>query len=424
MSSKESQLQNFAQKYRSDFPILSRQVNGKPLVYLDNAATSQKPNQVVDAIADYYRNHNANVHRGIHQLGDESTKLFHASRQKIAEFFGARPGELVIVRNTTEAINFVASGWGESAVKAGDVILLTEMEHHSNLVPWQQLAQRKNARLEYVAVLPNGTLDQSDFDQKITLPNIKLFAITHVSNTLGTRNPIEEMIARLRRKHPDAKVCIDGAQAAPHLPINFGKIDADFYTVSAHKMLGPMGIGALLVRQELLATLQPFLVGGGMIDTVELQTTTFAEDLEERFTAGTPDVASLVGWAAACEYLQQIGMEKLLEYDQFLIEETLRRLEKVSQVQVVGPVTQADRANHGRVGSVAFVYNGVHAHDVGQILDSEGVAVRSGHHCTMPLHHKFEWPATVRVSFQLYNTVEELDVLVTGLEKVEQIFGK
>ncbi|MBW7944760.1 SufS family cysteine desulfurase [Patescibacteria group bacterium] len=405
---------------RQDFPILSRLVHGQPLVYLDNAATSQKPNQVIDAISEYYRQHNANVHRGVHLLGDESTRLFHQSRRTIAAFFGAHPEELIIVRNTTEALNQVVYSWADQHLAEGQVILTTELEHHSNLVPWQQLALRKNMRLLHVPVLSDGQLDFLAFDKLLEDNEIALFVCSHVSNTLGTRNPIQQLSEQLKRTYPDAKVVIDGAQAAPHIPVDFEQLPVDFYAVSAHKMLGPMGIGGLLVKRELLAEFSPFLFGGGMINEVRLHEASWADDIEDRFTAGTPDVAGLVGWAAACEYLTQLGMKSVEEYDQVLVRATVEKLVQLPEVELVG-ITQ-DRELHKRVGAVSFLYKGVHAHDVGQILDSEGVAVRTGHHCTMPLHRKFGWPATVRVSFQVYNTLEEVDKLVAALDKVKQVF--
>ena len=409
-------------KIRQDFPILTCEVHDKPLIYLDNGATSQKPNQVIDAISDYYRNHNANVHRGVHQLGDESTQLFHKSRRTIAHFFGAESDELVVVRNTTEAINQIAYSWGDQHLQADQVILTTELEHHSNMVPWQQLAHRKAARVMHVPVLENGLLDQDVFQHILNDEQVALFVCSHVSNTLGTRNPVEQMSEQLKQKHPNAKILIDGAQAAPHLAIHFDHSPFDFYAVSAHKMLGPMGVGALLVKRAVLEQLSPFLFGGGMINEVTLDDATWADDIEDRFTAGTPDVAGLVGWAAACEYLKAIGMKEVEEYDNTLVRAAVKKLSKVPEVQVVGIIDSAHLAQ--RVGAVSFLYKEIHAHDVGQILDSEGVAVRTGHHCTMPLHHKFGWPATVRVSFQIYNTVEELDVLVEALEKVKKVFRR
>lgn len=413
---------------QADFPILQRKIHGdKRLVYLDNGATSQKPEQVIEAISEYYQNHNANVHRGIHQLGDESTKLFHAARHTIAQFFGADSSELVVVRNTTEAINQVVYSWGETALQKDDVIIITEMEHHSNLVPWQELCKRKQAQLLFIDVDEDGRLDAQQLFSFVTQYGsaIKLISFTHVSNAVGTLNPISEIVQQVKKEQPDVKFLVDGAQAAPHLAIDFHKLDVDFYVVSAHKMLGPMGIGGLFIKKALLVKMTPFLFGGGMIQEVTKENTSYAEDLEERFTAGTPDVAGLVGWATACEYLAQIGMDMLLKHDRELVKYTLETLQKIPQLKIVGPLTPltGDKILD-RVGSVAFLYEGIHAHDVGQILDSEGVAVRSGHHCTMPLHTKFHWSATVRVSFQLYNTKEDIEMLAQALQKVKKIFGK
>jgi cysteine desulfurase/selenocysteine lyase len=408
-------------EHQADFPILQRQVHGKRLVYLDNAATAQKPRPVIQAMVNYYEQHNANVHRGVHTLGDESTKLFHQSRKTVADFFNAEVDELIIVRNTTEASNQVAYTWGESSINEGDVIVATEMEHHSNIVPWQQLAKRKKAQLDFIPVDAEGRLDWVKWLATVTYPanRIKLLALSHVSNTLGTLNPISEIVAAVKAKAPDVKIFIDGAQAAPHLSVDFKNLDVDFYAVSAHKMLGPMGIGALLVKRDVVKNLPPFLFGGGMINEVCLDETSFAEDLEERFTAGTPDVASLVGWAAACDYLKKISMHRLLDHDRELVQYTLDRLSAFPQIKIIGPTDSVS----DRVGSVAFMYEGVHAHDLGQVLDSEGVAVRSGHHCTMPLHEKFGWTASTRVSFQLYNTTEDIDVLVEALKKIKTVFG-
>lgn len=409
-----------AAELRQDFPILHRQVHGKRLVYLDNAATSQKPQQVIDAISEYYQKHNANVHRGVHLLGDESTQLFHSSRKTVAEFFGADPAELIIVRNTTEALNQVVYSWADQHLESNQVILATELEHHSNLVPWQQLAKRKSTRLLFVPILRSGQLDLQAFEKIIKEHKIGIFVCSHVSNTLGTLNPIIEMTEQVKKIHPQAKVVIDGAQAAPHLPVHFDQMPVDFYAVSAHKMLGPMGVGGLFVKRELLQQFSPFLFGGGMINEVRLDEASWADDMEDRFTAGTPDVASLVGWAAACAYLKNIGMREVAEYDQLLVRKTVEKLSAVPEVELVG-ITNTDELQN-RVGAVTFLYKNVHAHDVGQILDSEGIAVRTGHHCTMPLHQKFGWPATVRVSFQVYNTVEEIDALIEALDKVKTVF--
>lgn len=341
-------------KIKSDFPILSRTINGKELVYLDNSATSQKPQQVIDAIVGYYTNHVANVHRGVHTLSDESTQLFESSKQKIAGFFGAKTQELIFVRNTTEAINGVAYGWGEQNVVSGDVILVTTLDHHSNIVVWQELAKRKGAQLLFVGVTYDGKLDLDDFSEKIDRfgDKIKLVALPHVSNALGTVVPVKQIAELVRRANPQMRILVDGAQSAPHLPLNFAHLGVDFFAFSGHKMLGPMGIGGLLVREELLkadktvsgtssqtsnAEMQPWLFGGGMISEVHESHTVFHDDLSEKFVAGTPDVASVVGLAAACDYVQTLGMQTVLQHDLDLVNYALQELAKVENVEVVGP---------------------------------------------------------------------------------------
>jgi cysteine desulfurase/selenocysteine lyase len=407
---------------QQDFPILSKKIHQKRMVYLDNAATSQKPRQVIEAITNYYENHNANVHRGVHQLSEESTQVFEDSRKIIAQFFDASDEELILVRNTTEGMNGVAYGWGLDHIKKGDVILTTEMEHHSNIVPWQEVCKRTGGTLQFVKVTVNGGLDLSDFNQKISQAGerLKLVVFTHVSNTLGTENPIVEIAEMVRNKNSAARILVDGAQSAPHMKIHFSNLDIDFFIFSGHKMLGPMGIGGLLVRREILNSneLKPWLFGGGMIESVYEDHTNFHEEAAERFTAGTPDVASTVGLAAACEYLERLGMKEVENHDQELVKYALQKLGEIEQVTIVGPTESR------RVGSVAFLYEGVHPHDVAQILDSEGVEARSGNHCTMPLHTKFNWPGTLRVSFQIYNTKKDIDVLAEALKKVKSVFGK
>ena len=433
------------QKIKLDFPILQRQVNGQPLVYLDNAATSQKPQVVINAISNYYQQHNANVHRGVHTLSDEATHEFEASRATIAQFFGAQTEELILTRNATEAINGVAYGWGLDNLKSGDVILTTMMEHHANIVPWQQLCGRVGAKLEFVQVTNEGKLDLDDLETKVKQAGdkLKLITLVHISNTLGSVNPIEQVVKLVKHQIPSTKssqgspsgqakfnsqkikyhgplILVDGAQSAPHLQVNFDKLGIDFYAFSGHKMLGPMGIGGLLVRKELLVSevMQPWLFGGGMINEVHTNETKFNEDLSERFIAGTPDVASAVGLAAACKYLKNLGMDAVEQHDRELVNyalKALKELEASGELKVVGPVED-------RVGSVAFIHKFVHAHDVAQILDSIGVAVRSGHHCCMPLHESCGWAATVRASFQIYNEKTDVDRLVEGLEKVKKTF--
>lgn len=425
---------------KSDFPILSREINGKPLVYLDSAATSQKPIQVIDAISDYYKNHNANVHRGVHTLSDESTHAWHESRKVIADFFGATDEELILVRNTTEAINAVRYGWLDSHLEKDDVTVTTIMEHHSNIVMWQEAARKANAHVKFIKLHKDGTLDLEHLREQLTLRSnsgqvnekLRMIALTHVSNALGTVNPIKEIVEMVKKAFPDAstrpKIVVDGAQSAPHMPINFHDLDVDFFAFSGHKMLGPMGIGGLLVRKSIVESgeFKPWLFGGGMISEVHTTGTVFHDEAVERFTAGTPDVASAVGLAAACKYLSDLGMKNVLLHDQELVHYAIERLSEIPELTVVG-ITQATIPYTlypipYRVGSVAFVHQGVHAHDVAQILDSEGIAVRSGHHCTMPLHEEFGWQATTRASFNVYSTKEDIDALVAGLEKVKTVF--
>ena len=415
-----------------DFPILTQTINNKSLVYLDNAATSQKPRAVIDAISHYYETSNANVHRGVHTLSDASTRVWEESRSTIAQFFGAASAELILTRNTTEALNGIAYGWGDAHISEGDVILTTMIEHHADIVPWQQLALRKGAKVEFVKLDEAGRLDMTHLRELCEQhgSQIKLIALTYISNALGTMLPVPEVVSLIQQLYPSLatrpKIAIDGAQAAPHIPVHFDDLDVDFFAFSGHKMLGPMGIGGLLVRKELLESeaMAPWFFGGGMIAEVHTTGTTFNEDISERFTPGTPDVASAVGLAAACRYLQNIGMADVFEHDQELVSYALEKLGKIPQLKLVGPTQALTDQNLDRVGSVSFIYEGVHAHDVAQVLDSEGIAVRSGHHCTMPLHESCGWQATVRVSFQIYNTTEDIDALVTALAKVQQVFGK
>lgn len=413
---------------KDQFPILSAKVHGKPLVYLDNAATSQKPQQVLDAITEYYTTANANVHRGVHSLSDASTEAWEASRETIANFFDADIESLIVTRNTTEALNGIAYGWGDAQLNAGDVILTTPLEHHSSIVVWQQLAARTEAKLEVLDVDQLGRINLDDLEQKLDQfkGRLKLISFVHVSNTLGTVQPINTIVdlVRSRSKYYQPKIAIDVAQSAPHMALSFKKLDIDFMVLSGHKMLGPMGFGALFVKKELLESneMKPWLYGGGMIDSVSEQETLFHQDPVERFTAGTPDVATAVGMAAACKFLSNLGMSHVEEHDRSLVGYAVKKLSEVKEVSLIGPLEVEQGEDLDRLGSVAFTFNGVHAHDVAQILDSQGVAVRSGHHCTMPLHQKFGWQATVRSSFQVYNSTDEIDMLISALEKVKKTF--
>lgn len=401
---------------KKDFPILSRKVHGLPLTYLDNAATSQKPKQVIDAISNYYLNHNANIHRGIHTLGDESTRMYQEARAKVAGFIGATsPTELVFVRNTTEAINLVMRSWGEVNISKGDVILTTEMEHHSNMVPWQVLAQKKGATLEYISVNEEGLLSTDDFEKKLLLKP-KLVAMVHVSNFLGVVNPVKKLIERAHEA--GAKVLIDAAQSIPHMKIDVVQMGADFLVFSGHKMMGPMGIGGLWIRKELLDVIEPFLYGGGMIDEVTFSGSTFTS-APDRFDAGTPNVCGAIGLAQAVDYLQNIGMDAIIQHERRLLAYAFQALATVQGLHLFGPTDVSKKG-----GVIAFTLDGIHAHDVAQILDRQfGVAVRSGHHCVMPLHVKYKVPATTRASFYVYNTESDVDLLVEGLLYAQKILG-
>jgi len=406
-------------KIRQDFPILNQKVNGKPLIYLDNAATSQKPKEVIEATSAYYSQYNANVHRGIHALAEKATAQFEASREKVAGFIGAtRSEEVVFTRGTTESINLVAKSWARKAangghgLKAGDTVLLTVMEHHSNLVPWQLLSQEIGVNLEFIHLTDDGYLEEAEETIKRVKP--KLFAFTHVSNVLGTINDAKKLT---NVAHDiGAKVLVDGAQAVPHLPVNVQSLDCDFYVFSGHKMLGPTGIGVLYAKAELLEAMPPFLGGGEMIKEVYLRESTYKEP-PHKFEAGTPNIAGVVGLGAAIDYLSGIGMENVRQYEESLTAYALKKLLNVEGLTVYGPAKVTDRG-----GVVAFNVKGIHPHDLATILDQEGVAVRSGNHCTMPLHDRYGVVATARASFALYNTQDEIDHLVSAIESAKKVF--
>lgn len=400
---------------KQDFPILNRVINDKPLVYLDSGATSQKPEQVIEAERNFYQKFNANVHRGAHTLGDEATQMLEEARQTVARFIGGLEKEIIFVRNTTEAINLAAYSWGMDNLKSDDVVVSTIMEHHGNMVPWQQVCKKVGAKFELVKIDSEGKLDLNDFKVKLKLKP-KLVVFTHVSNTLGTINPVKKM-TKLAHK-AGAIVLVDGAQAVPHMKVDVSNIGCDFYVFSGHKMLGPMGIGVLWGRQDMLEKMSPFITGGGMINEVFEDHATWAE-LPDKFEAGTPNVAGAIGLQSAIEYLEKLGLENVREHDRQIAEYALESLNKVPNLVIFGP-----KDANIRSGSIAFEYKGVHAHDVATILDSEGVAVRSGHHCTMPLHKSLGLSASIRASFNVYTTTRDIDSLVKALGKVKQVFGK
>lgn len=402
-------------RIRDDFPILRREVRpGVPLVYLDSTATSQKPDSVLRAMDDYYHNSNANIHRGVHTLAEEATAAYESARARIAAFIGAKSTrEVIYTRNATESLNLVALTWGRANLKEGDLVILTEMEHHSNLVPWQILAAERNIRLEFIPVTDEGLLDLETY-RKLLEQGPKLVSFTQVSNVLGTINPAKEIIALAHAAGSLAMV--DGAQSVPHIPVNVQDLDADFLAFSAHKMLGPTGIGILYGKQAILEKMPPFLGGGEMIKKVTLRGFT-PNDLPHKYEAGTQAIAEAVGFGAAVDYLSAIGMEKVAAYEHEITAYALDRLSEVSGLHLIGP----DAGKKG--GVVAFTLDGIHPHDIAQILDREGVAVRAGHHCAMPLHQRYNLPATTRASFYLYSTMGEVDILANGLEKVKNLFG-
>ncbi|MBL8063462.1 MAG: cysteine desulfurase [Anaerolineales bacterium] len=400
---------------RKDFPILQRETReGVRVVYLDSTATSQKPVQVIEAMNDYYRRSNANIHRGVHTLAEEATSMYEGARERVAKFINAASSrEVIYTRNTTESINLVAYSWARANLKAGDLVILTEMEHHSNLVPWHMLQAERGIELDFIPVTEDGLLDLDAYKSLLTRTP-KLVSFTHMSNVLGTINPAAEII-KLAHK-AGAVVLVDGAQSVPHLAVDVQALDADFYAFSAHKMCGPTGIGILYGKSALLEAMPPFLGGGDMIKEVKLRSFR-PNTLPHKFEAGTPAIAEAVGLGAAVDYLSSIGMERIAAHEHEITEYALERLEEVPGVRLFGP--SADKKG----GVAAFTLQGVHPHDVAQILDQDGIAVRAGHHCAQPLHEKFGIPATSRASFYLYSTKEEVDMLVKGLYKVKEMFG-
>lgn len=403
------------EEIREDFPILSRRVHDKPLVYLDSAASSQKPQSVIEAMNVYYQTYNANVHRGVYQISEEATAALERARVKVARFINARQSkQIVFTRNTSESINLVAYSWGGVNIQAGDLIVLTEMEHHSNLVPWQLLAQRSGARLEFIPVSDDGLL-RLDVYEELLRQRPKLVAFTHMSNVLGTINPAQQIIAQAHEA--GAVTLLDAAQSVPHLPVDVQELDADFVCFSGHKMLGPMGSGALYGKKVLLEAMPPFMGGGEMIRTVSLRESSW-NDLPWKFEAGTPAVAEAIGLGAAVDYLSGLGMEHVARHERELTAYALERMRSVPGLTVYGPEAEQ------RGGVVSFTLDDIHPHDLASILDQEvGVAIRAGHHCAQPLMERYGLAATARASFYVYTTRDEIDVLVEGLRKAKQIFS-
>ena len=416
-------------RIKADFPLLARSVReGKPLVYLDSAATSQKPLSVLDAERDFYLRHNAAVHRGAHQLAEEATDAFESARATIAGFVGAMPPEIVFTRNATESLNFAAYAFSNSTdlhrfghpvdprfvLSEGDEILVTEMEHHANLVPWQQLALKTGATLRWIPLGEDGRLDLTDLEDLLN-PRTKVVSFVHQSNILGTLNPVAPIASRAREV--GALVVLDACQSVPHMPIDVTSLGADLVAWSGHKMLGPTGIGVLWGRPDVLEVIPPFLSGGSMIANVTMESSTFAAP-PQRFEAGVPMTAQAVGLAAACDYLERVGMNSVAEHEHRITDYALRELEAIDGVEIIGPMSALDRGS-----AISFTVAGIHPHDVGQVLDDRGVAVRVGHHCAWPVCRHFGIPATTRASFYLYNDLDDVDALVAGVRAAQEFFG-
>ena len=402
-------------KIREDFPILKRTVNGKPLVYFDNAATSQKPSYVLNAIDEYYRNKNANIHRGVHKLAEEATIAYEEAREKVSKFVGARHSEeIIFVRNATEGLNLIAMTWGRMNIKKGDKIVLTIMEHHSNIVPWQMLGRETGASIDFIEIDAEGRLRDDEVKGKIN-DATKLVSVTQASNVLGTINAVDQIGREAHRV--GALYVVDAAQSVPHMPVNVSEIDCDFLVFSGHKMLGPTGIGVLYGRKQVLENTPPFLGGGEMIREVHTHEATW-KDIPYKFEAGTPNAAGAVGLGAAIDYLKKIGMKQVHDYEKELTAYALEKISKVGGITTYGPKDPTRR-----VGVIAFNLGDIHAHDLASILDEDGIAIRSGHHCAQPLMEYLDVPATSRASFYIYNTKEEIDKLISALEKARKLFN-
>lgn len=401
---------------RRDFPILQRKVhNNKPLVYFDNAATTQKPIQVIDSIHNYYLNYNSNIHRAVHQLAEEATAAYELTRDKVAKFINVKNREeLIFVRGTTEAINLIAYSWGRQNVQKDDIVVTTEYEHHSNIVPWQLLTKEKEAKLEYIGVDDNGELILDQLDDYLNTGRVKLVTFSHMSNVLGTITNAEEIIRQCHKK--GVKVLVDAAQSVPHMKVDVQKLDCDFFAFSAHKMLGPTGVGVLWARKEILENMQPFNAGGDMIREVHKYETTW-NDLPYKFEAGTPNIADVIGFSAALDYLENIGMDKVREHE---IELTKYALDKISAIKGITLYGTPDMKKRG--GVISFNLGDIHPHDLATIIDEDGVAIRSGHHCAQVLMERLDVSATSRASFYIYNTKEEVDVFIRSLNRARELF--
>ena len=400
-------------KIREDFPILKQMVHGKPLVYLDNAATSQKPQVVIDSLVHYYTTTNANVHRGVHTLSQQATEDYEGARAKVKQFIGAaKDHEIIFVRGTTEGINLVAKSYGRQNIGPGDEIIVSNMEHHSNIVPWQMLCEERGARLRVVPINDDGELLLDEYE-KLLGPRTKLVSMVHQSNALGTINPVEQITAMAHSR--GVPVLLDGAQSAPHLPIDVRKLDCDFFVFSGHKLYGPTGIGILYGKEELLEAMPPFQGGGEMIKSVTFEKTIY-NDLPNKFEAGTPNIAGAIGLGTAVDYVTEIGIDRIHAYEDELLEYGTQCLSDIGGLRIIG--TAAEKA-----GVLSFVMDRVHPHDIGTILDTEGIAIRTGHHCTQPLMERFQIPATARASLAFYNTREDIDALVKAIDRVIEVFS-
>ncbi len=401
---------------RNDFPILKRKVHkDKLLVYLDNAATTQKPIQVIEAISNYYLNYNSNIHRAVHELAEEATAAYETTRDKVAKFINAKNREeIVFVRGTTEAINLVAYAWGRQNVQKDDIIVTTEYEHHSNIVPWQLLVKEKGAKLEYIGVDDNGELILDQLDTYLATGKVKLVTFSQMSNVLGTITKSEEIIKKCHKYN--VRVLVDGAQSVPHMKVDLQKLDCDFFAFSAHKMLGPTGVGILWARKELLQEMVPFNGGGDMIREVHKYETTW-NDLPYKFEAGTPNIADVIGFAAAIDYLEKIGMDKVREHEVDITKYALEKLSQIKGIKIYGPMNTEKRG-----GVISFNLGDIHPHDLATIIDEDGVAIRSGHHCAQVLMERLDVSATSRASFYIYNTKEEVDVLIKSLNRAKELF--